>query len=142
MIRELNTVKEIEFAEICNRVEIGNFASKFETLEGNTFIVKNDKLLTLTKKDWYDSALVFKLPPKFTQARICGNYLYLIHDSQIFRYTSSHENLFNEELIIDIAHSIDSLILSPSAVLVLIKNELKDMQYSFFINKNPVPKKI
>lgn len=75
---------------------MGNHATKFETLEGNTYIAKNDRLLTLAKKDWKDPSAVYKLQPGFSYAKCIGNYIYLIGDSQITRYLTSPENLFSE----------------------------------------------
>ncbi len=87
--REGNTVRDIEFPEICSKAEIGHYVTKFETLEGNTYIVRNDRLATITRKDWKDSSIVYKLQAKFSSARCVGPYLYLVADSQIVRYVTT-----------------------------------------------------
>lgn len=92
--REGQTVKQIEFPEICSKVEIGTHAIKLETLEGNIYLVKNDRLSTMTKKDWKDAGIAHKLHSNYESARCIGNYLYLVSGSDIIRYTTTPDELF------------------------------------------------
>lgn len=72
--------------------------TKFETIEGNIYIARNNKLQTLTRKDWKDANSVYKLESRFKNARCVGSYLYLIGESEILRYNTTADLMFEEEV--------------------------------------------
>jgi len=52
ILRDAEGVKQINFPHICNKIEMGNYATKLENLEGHVYIIRNNILTTIGKKEW------------------------------------------------------------------------------------------